>query len=296
MLKRSHYNNPVLPYLLILPQIFVTMIFFFWPAGEAVYQAFHLSDPFGGSVTFVWFENFVELFTSAEYLAAFGTTLVFSVSTALLSMSVGLFAAVLTNRLTKKWKTLSSTLMIWPYAIAPAMAGILWLFIFHPNFGAVGHFITQRLGMGWNPVLNGSHAMLMVVIAAAWKQVSYNFVFFLGGLQSVPKSVIEAASIDGASPFKRFWLIVFPLLSPTIFFLMVMNVVYAFFETFGVIHTTTEGGPGGSTSILVYKVYTDGFVGQDLGASSAQSVVLMIITIALVVFQFRYIEKKVQYG
>lgn len=294
MLKRSHFANPILPYLLIIPQMLIVIFFFFWPAGEALLQAFQISDPFGQGSQFVWFDNFKSLFQTPQYREAFAKTLVFSISTASLSLIMGLFLAALTNRILKL-KTITRTLLIWPYAVAPAMAGMLWLFIFHPTYGVVGHFLNSTLDMGWNPVLNGTHAMAMVVIAASWKQISYNFVFFLGGLQAIPRSILEAAAIDGAGPIRRFFVIVFPLLSPTIFFLIVMNLVYAFFETFGVIHATTEGGPGGATSTLVYKVYSDGFVGQDLGGSAAQSVVLMIITIVLTIVQFKFVEKKVHY-
>jgi sn-glycerol 3-phosphate transport system permease protein len=295
MLKRSYFKNPILPYLLILPQILITIVFFFYPAGKALIQAFLISDPFGGHSEFVWFENFQAIFETAEYWESMVTTLIFSFATALLALSAGLLLAVLVNRIIR-FKSYARTLLIWPYAIAPAMAGVLWLFMFHPSYGVIGYFMKETLNWDWNPILNGNHAMLLVIVAAAWKQVSYNFVFFLGGLQSIPKSVIEAATIDGAGPIRRFWVITFPLLTPTIFFLVVMNLVYAFFDTFGVIHTTTEGGPGGATNILVYKVYSDGFVGLDLGSSAAQSVVLMAITLFLTFIQFRYIEKKVQYA
>ncbi len=294
MLKRAHYKRSILPYLLVMPQIFVTIVFFFWPAAKALIGAFLLTDPFGQKSTFVWFENFKVLFSTPEYYTSLKITLFFSAMTALLSISAGLLLAVLANRLIK-FKSLVQTVLIWPYAVAPAMAGMLWLFLFHPSYGMIGFFLNEVMKLGWNPVLNNNHALLLVIIASAWKQVSYNFIFFLSGLQSIPKSVIEAAAIDGAGPSTRFWKIVFPLLSPTVFFLVVMNLVYALFDTFGVIHTTTQGGPGGATNILVYKVYADGFVGLDLGSSAAQSVILMIITIIFTVIQFKYVEKKVQY-
>ncbi len=294
MLKRSHYENPILPYLLISPQMLIVILFFLWPAGAALLQAFQISDPFGQGTAFVWFDNFKNLFETLEYRQSFLKTLVFSVSTALLSLLMGLALAALTNRILKI-KTVTRTLLIWPYAVAPAMAGMLWLFLFHPTYGVIGHFLVSN-GVDWNPVLNGTHAMVMVIIAASWKQISYNFVFFLGGLQAVPRSILEAAAIDGAGPLRRFFVIVLPLLSPTIFFLIVMNLVYAFFDTFGVIHATTEGGPGGATSTLVYKVYSDGFVGQDLGGSAAQSVILMVITVILTIVQFKVVEKKVHYN
>lgn len=293
MLKKSHYTNKYLPYLLVGPQLLITLVFFFWPAGEAVYQAFLLSDPFGAFTKFVWFENFQVLFATPEYRESFSRTFVFSISTALLSLVSGLFLATLVNRITR-FKFATRSVFIWPYAVAPAMAGVLCLFIFHSSYGAVGHLMSELFG--WNPTLNGTHAMILVIVAAAWKQIAYNFVFFLGGLQAVPKSLIEAACIDGAGPFTRFFRIVLPLLSPTLFFLLVMNFIYAFFDTFGIIHTTTHGGPGGATNILVYKVYSDGFIGLDLGSSAAQSVILMIFALLLTFVQFRYIEKKVQYG
>ncbi len=295
MLKKSHYKNPILPYLLVLPQILITILFFFWPAGEALVQAFFVSDAFGNSQVFVWFENFQILFEDSTYYESFLKTFVFSLGTAILSLSTGLVLAVLANRI-KRFKTFVRTLFIWPYAIAPAMAGVLWLFLFHPSYGVIGYFLNSVFKLGWNPTLNGNHALILVIIAASWKQVSYNFVFFLSGLQSVPHSIIEAASIDGAGPVRRFFKIVLPLITPTIFFLVVMNLVYAFFDTFGIIHTTTEGGPGGATNILVYKVYSDGFIGLDLGSSAAQSVILMILTLVFTFIQFKYVEKKVNYN
>jgi sn-glycerol 3-phosphate transport system permease protein len=294
MLKRAHYKKSYLPYLLVFPQIAVTIIFFFWPAAKALFGAFLLSDPFGQKSSFVWLDNFKVLFSTPEYFDSLKVTIIFSAMTAIIALSAGLFLAVLANRLLK-FKTTVQTMLIWPYAVAPAMAGMLWLFLFHPSYGMIGYFLNEVMKMGWNPILNSNHALLLVIVAAAWKQVSYNFIFFLSGLQSIPKSLIEAAAIDGAGPYKRFWKIVFPLLSPTLFFLMVINLVYAVFDTFGIIHTTTQGGPGGSTNILVYKVYADGFVGLDLGSSAAQSVILMIFTILLTVIQFKYVEKKVQY-
>lgn len=294
MLKRAHYKRSLLPYLLVTPQILVTIIFFFWPAAKALVGAFFISDAFGQNSSFVWFDNFKILLSSPEYWSSLKVTFFFSTMTALLSLSSGLLLAVLANRL-KSFKAAVQTLLIWPYAVAPAMAGMLWLFLFHPTYGMIGYFLNEVLKMGWNPILNNQHALLLVIVASAWKQVSYNFIFFLSGLQSIPQSLIEAAAIDGASPSKRFWKIVFPLLSPTLFFLLVINLVYAIFDTFGVIHTTSQGGPGGSTNILVYKVYADGFVGLDLGSSAAQSVILMILTIVFTIVQFRYVEKKVQY-
>ena len=252
-----------------------------------------LEDPFGLRSEFVWFENFEELFADPLYLESMGITAVSSVSTTLLALSSALLLAVMADRVIKG-ATIYKLALLWPYAVAPAVAGVLWLFMFNPSNGIIAHTL-RYMGYEWNHVLNGGEAMLLVVIAAAWKQIAYNFLFFLAGLQMIPKSLIEAAAIDGARPARRFWTIVFPLLSPTTFFLLVVNVVYAFFDTFGIIHAITSGGPAGATNILVYKVYSDGFVGLDLGGSAAQSVILMIIVIILTVAQFRFIERRVEY-
>ncbi|TKB06891.1 ABC transporter permease subunit [Desulforhopalus sp. IMCC35007] len=294
MIKRSTFKASYLPYLLILPQVIITLTFFYWPAVQGLLQSFLLSDPFGRSSKFVWFYNYIEIFTDPLYLKSILITFTFSLAVASVSIAFGLFIATMANRALKA-TALVRTLLIWPYAVAPAISGILWLFLLHPSYGIVALAIKSWFGVDWNPVLKGGDAMVMITIAAAWKQISYNFVFFMAGLQAVPKSLIEAAAIDGASPLKRFWAITFPLLSPTFFFLSVMNIIYSFFETFGVIHTVTQGGPGGSTNILVYKVYQDGFVGLNLGSSSAQSVVLMSLIVIITVLQFKYVEKKVQY-
>ena len=293
MEKRSTFNNLWLPYLLVAPQIIITFIFFIWPASQALYRSFLIEDAFGLSSEFIWLENFEELFRDSLYLESFKTTVIFSVSTTFLSLSLSLMFAVMADRVIKGEMAYKS-ILLWPYAVAPAVAGVLWMFMFNPGNGILA-LTLQSLGYEWNHVLRGGQAMVLVIIAAAWKQISYNFIFFLAGLQSIPKSMLEASAIDGAGPVKRFWTIVFPLISPTTFFLIVVNVVYAFFETFGIIHAVTQGGPYKSTEILVYKVYNDGFVGLDLGGSSAQSVILMIIVISLTVFQFRYIERRVQY-
>ena len=293
MEKRSTFNNLWLPYLLVAPQIIITFIFFIWPASQALYRSFLIEDAFGLSSEFIWLENFEELFRDSLYLESFKTTVIFSVSTTFLSLSLSLMFAVMADRVIKGEMAYKS-ILLWPYAVAPAVAGVLWMFMFNPGNGILA-LTLQYLGYEWNHVLRGGQAMVLVIIAAAWKQISYNFIFFLAGLQSIPKSMLEASAIDGAGPVKRFWTIVFPLISPTTFFLIVVNVVYAFFETFGIIHAVTQGGPYKSTEILVYKVYNDGFVGLDLGGSSAQSVILMIIVISLTVFQFRYIERRVQY-
>jgi sn-glycerol 3-phosphate transport system permease protein len=253
------------------------------------------SDPFGQRNTFIWLDNFVALFKDPLYLKSIGTTLFFSVSVAAVSISVGLFIATMANRALKA-KAVIRTMLIWPYAVAPAISGILWLFLLHPSYGVVALAIKRWFGIDWNPVLDGKDALFMVVMASAWKEISYNFVFFIAGMQAIPGSLIEAAAMDGASPFRRFWKITLPLLSPTLFFLTVMNIIYSFFETFGVIHMMTQGGPGGATNILVYKVYQDGFIGLDLGSSAAQSVVLMSLIIVITVLQFKYVERKVQYA
>lgn len=294
MQKRAYFTSKYLPYLLILPQTLVIATFFYWPAIQALYQSLTLADPFGQRNQFVWLENFVNLFKDQLYWKCIGITFSFSFATALLSISMGLLVAVMANRVLKA-KTVIRTMLIWPYAVAPAISGIVWLFLFNPSYGVIAYALTRWLGIDWNPILDGADALTLVIVASAWKQISYNFVFFIAGLQSIPKSLIEAAAIDGAGPFRRFWIITFPLLSPTMFFLLVMNVVYAFFETFGVIHTVTQGGPGGATQTMVYKVYKDGFVGLDLGSSAAQSVILMIVIIVLTLLQFKYVEKKVQY-
>ncbi len=293
MQKRVTFRNLWLPYLLLAPQVIITFIFFIWPASQALYQSVFVEDPFGLSSKFVGLENFEELFADPLYLEAMWITAVFSISTTLLALSSALLLAVMADRVIKGAMAYKGALL-WPYAVAPAVAGVLWLFMFNPSNGIIASAL-RAVAYEWNHVLNGGEAMLLVVIAASWKQIAYNFLFFLAGLQMIPKSLIEAAAIDGAGPAKRFWTIVFPLLSPTTFFLLVVNIVYAFFDTFGIIHAVTSGGPAGATNILVYKVYSDGFVGLDLGGSAAQSVVLMAIVITLTVVQFRYIERKVQY-
>ncbi len=293
MQKRVTFKNPWLPYLLLAPQVIITLIFFIWPASQALFQSLLVEDPFGLRSEFVWFQNFEELFADPIYWDSFLITALFSISTTFLALTSGLLLAVMADRVIKG-ATAYKGALLWPYAVAPAVAGVLWLFLFSPANGIIAQTL-KAMGYDWNHVLNGGEAMLLVVIAAAWKQVAYNFLFFLAGLQMIPKSLLEAAAIDGAGPGKRFWTIVFPLLSPTTFFLLVVNVVYAFFDTFGIIHAVTSGGPAGATNILVYKVYSDGFIGLDLGGSAAQSVILMAIVVALTVVQFRYLERRVQY-
>lgn len=291
--KSTVFNNRWLPYLLLLPQLVITIVFFYWPASQAIWQSFLREDAFGLVSEFVGFENYVALFAQPEYYKSMLTTAIFSTLVAGLSLSIALLFATQADK-NLKAAGAYKTLMIWPYAVAPAVAGVLWFFMFQPSLGLLARPL-RGMGIDWNPLLNANHAMILVIMASVWKQISYNFLFFLAGLQSIPKSLVEAAAIDGAGPIRRFWTIVLPLLSPTLFFLIVVNVVYAFFETFGVIHSLTRGGPAKATEILVYKVWYDGFEAQDLGGSSAQSVILMVIVIALTVVQFRYIERKVHY-
>jgi len=293
MEKRVVFQSKWLPYALVAPQIAVTLVFFFWPAAQAVYYSFLVQDPFGQSSTFVWFQNFRDLFNDSTYLESFKVTALFSVLVAGLGIAISLLLAVMAERVVRG-ALIYKTLLIWPYAVAPAVAGVLWAFLFAPSIGIVAYWL-RGMGVDWNWNVKGDQALALVVIAATWKQISYNVLFFIAGLQSIPRSLLEAAAIDGATPLRRFWSIVFPLLSPTTFFLLVINIVYAFFDTFGVIDATTQGGPAQATQILVYKVYFDGVKAADLGGSAAQSVILMIIVITLTVAQFRFVEKKVQY-
>lgn len=291
--KRTVFPGRILPYLLIAPQIVVTIVFFLWPAATAFWQSFLRQDAFGFKTSFVWFDNYRRLFADPLYLDAFGHTLIFAVLVTTLSTSIALLLAAAATRVLRSSR-LYSTLLIWPYAVAPAIAGILWWFMFNPSIGIIA-YLLRSMGVNWNHLINPNDAMALIVIAATWKQISYNFLFFLAALQSVPQSLQEAGSIDGAGPVKRFWTIVFPLISPTTFYLVVINIVYAMFDTFGIIHATTQGGPARATEILVYKVYFDGFIGLNLGSSAAQSVILMLIVVALTAIQFRFIERRVQY-
>jgi len=291
--RRAIFAGKALPYALLLPQLLVTLVFFYWPASQAVWQSFLLQDAFGLRTDFVWLENYRELLTQADYYRAMLTTAIFAIAVTLLSLAIALLLAMQADKHIKG-AAIYKTLLIWPYAVAPAIAGVLWLFMFQPSLGVLARGL-RALGIDWNPLLNGAHAMALIVMAATWKQISYNFLFFLAGLQAIPRSVIEAAAIDGARPARRFWTIIFPLLSPTAFFLLVVNIVYVFFDTFGVIDATTGGGPAKATETLVYKVFLDGRLGGDLGGSAAQSVNLMLIVVALTAMQFRYIERKVAY-
>jgi sn-glycerol 3-phosphate transport system permease protein len=293
MEKRVFFEHRLTPYLLVAAQLAITLIFFIWPAAQAFYQSTITQDAFGLSTTFVGLANFERLFSDSLYLHSIEMTLVFSALVAASSLSIALLLAAMADRVIRG-SSVYKTLLIWPYALAPAISGVLWLLLFNPTIGIIAYALRQ-VGYSWNNFLSGTDAMILIVAAATWKQVSYNFLFFLAGLQFIPRSLIEAAAIDGAGPFKRFWTIVFPLLSPTTFFLVVVNLVYAFFDTFGLVHTTTAGGPAHATEILVYKVYRDGFVGLDVGGSAAQSVVLMAIVVLLTAIQFRYVERKVVY-
>jgi sn-glycerol 3-phosphate transport system permease protein len=291
--ERSVFGGKLLPLLLVLPQLAIVLVFFYWPASQAVWQSFLVQDAFGLSTDFVWLENYKALFSDPDYYRTLGTTFLFAALVAGTSLSFALLLAVVADR-ELRGAGIYRTLLIWPYAVAPAVAGVLFGFMFQPSLGILAQGL-RGLGVDWNPLLDGNQALFMVVLASAWKQISYNFLFFLAGLQAIPHSVIEAAAIDGARPMRRFWTIVFPLLSPTTFFLLVVNTVYAFFETFGTIDTMTGGGPARATQTLVYKVYQDGKLGADLGGSAAQSVVLMAIVIGLTAFQFRYVERRVTY-
>lgn len=291
--KRVRFKSWWLPWVLLAPQVAIISIFFFWPAAQALLQSLQQQDAFGSSVEWVGLDNFQRLFADESYVASFRITAIFSVLVAGLGLALSLALAVFADRVVRG-ASIYKTLMIWPYAVAPAVAGVLWLFMFAPSIGIVSYAL-RKMGVEWNHLINSNQAMALIVFAAVWKHLSYNFLFFLAGLQSIPRSLIEAAAIDGAGPWRRFWSIVFPLLSPTTFFLLVINVVYAFFETFAIVDAATEGGPGKDTAILVYKVYYDGFKALDLGSSAAQSVVLMLIVIALTIVQFRYVERKVNY-
>jgi sn-glycerol 3-phosphate transport system permease protein len=293
MQKQATFRAPLFSLLLLMPQVAVVLMFFYWPAAQAVWQSFLLQDAFGLSTTFIWFENYADLLSQPEYFNAIVRTFIFAALIAGSSLSFALLLAVMADKPLRA-AGLYRTLLIWPYAVAPAVAGVLWIFMLHPSLGVLARYL-RALGIDWNPQLNGNHAVTLVVLAAAWKQISYNFLFFLAGLQAIPKSVLEAAAIDGAKPMRRFWTVTFPLLTPTIFFLIVVNIVYAFFDTFGIIDAMTGGGPAKATETLVYKVYLDGLLGGNLGSSAAQSVMLMAIVVALTAIQFRYVERKVTY-
>lgn len=293
MEKRVVFQNRWLPYLLVAPQLAITLIFFFLPAGQAIYQSVLMQDPFGLSTEFVGLQNFETLLSDPNYVSSFKITMVFSALVAFLGLAISLLLAVCADRVLRG-ASAYKTFLIVPYAVAPAVAGVLWMFLFNPTLGVLS-YVMRMFGIDWNYLVDADQALTLLVIAAVWKQVSYNFIFFLAGLQAIPKSLLEAAAMDGAGPFRRFWTVVFPLLSPTTFFLLVMNIVYAFFDTFAIVDATTMGGPGQDTNILVYKVFVDGFRNMDFGGSAAQSVILMVMVIILTVIQFRFIERRVNY-
>lgn len=292
MEKRVVFQSRWLPYLLVAPQLAITLIFFL-PAGQAIYQSVLMQDPFGLSTEFVGLQNFETLLSDPNYVSSFKITMVFSALVAFLGLAISLLLAVCADRVLRG-ASAYKTFLIVPYAVAPAVAGVLWMFIFNPTLGVLS-YVMRMFGIDWNYLVDADQALTLLVIAAVWKQVSYNFIFFLAGLQAIPKSLLEAAAMDGAGPFRRFWTVVFPLLSPTTFFLLVMNIVYAFFDTFAIVDATTMGGPGQDTNILVYKVFVDGFRNMDFGGSAAQSVILMVMVIILTVIQFRFIERRVNY-
>ena len=293
MRRRTIFNNKLLPYLLLAPQLAITIVFFFYPAAQAIYQSLLLEDPFGMRSEFVWFENFQIVLSNPLYYQAARVTLLFSVAVTLGAMLPALLLAVMADQVIRG-ATGYRTLLVWPYAVAPAVAAALWVFLVHPNIGHLGQGL-KALGIPWDYRLHGGQALALTIFISAWRQVSYNFLFFLAGLQAIPKTIVEAAAIDGASPTRRFWTVVFPLLSPTTFFLLVVNIIYSFFDTFGVIDAITQGGPGRATTTLMYRLYRDGWIGGDLGGSAAQSVILMTAVIALTAVQFRYIERRVHY-
>ena len=294
MSKQYEFRGKGLPYLLVLPQMVVVFVFFFWPAAQAIWQSLYIQDAFGLSLTFVGLENYGRLLEDPLYLASLLRSFLFAGLVAFTAMTVALFLALQANRRIRG-ALFYKTMMVWPYAVATLVAGVLWLFMFNPTVGVVSYFLNRLTGVRWNHLLNDRQAFTLVTLASSWKQIAYNFVFFLAGLQNVPASLVEASAIDGAGPLTRFWRIVFPLLSPTTFYLLVMNLVYAFFETFPIIHQVTQGGPNQATTMLVYKVYRDGVFNLDLGSSSAQSVMLMMIVVALTVLQFRFVERQITY-
>jgi sn-glycerol 3-phosphate transport system permease protein len=291
--KRVTFPGMVVPALLLAPQLAITFVFFVWPSIQSLRSSLFRQDAFGTSEEFVGLGNFIKLLAEPDYGHAFALTLFFAAATTVLSMGFALLFAALADSVVKG-ASIYKSLLIWPYAVAPAIAGVLWWFLFNPTIGIFSRALAA-VGIDWNHYLNSGQALTLVIIASAWKQLSYNFLFFLAGLQTIPKSLLEAASLDGADGFVRFRTIVFPLLMPTTFFLIVTNLVYAFCDTFAVIHATTGGGPGTATTTLIFKIYRDGFESLDLGSSAAQSVILMFLVGALTIIQFRYIERNIHY-
>ncbi|WP_158998715.1 ABC transporter permease subunit [Pigmentibacter ruber] len=293
MEKKVIFNSKIYPYIFLFPQIIISFLFFFWPALIAIWQSFIKEDAFGLNYKFIWFENYIDILKDSNYTNSIITTFILSFSITLLCLSLSLILASLANRI-KIGKYIYQTLIICPYAVAPAIAGVLWYFIFSPSVGFLANILNNN-GFSWDPNLKENHAIILIIVAATWKQISYNFIFYLASLQAIPKSLLEAAAIDGASPLRRFFDIIIPLISPTTFFLFIMNIIYTFFDTFGIIFTTTQGGPGYSTTNLVYKVYVDGIVNLNLGSSATQSVILMLFVTIITIFHFKFIEKKVHY-
>jgi len=294
-MKRAVFPNRLLPYLLVLPQIAVTGVFFFWPALESVRLSVFRTSPFGDKSFFVGLENFRKLLTSSEYYSSIVNSFLFAFGVTAIGLGAGLLVAALA---TQKIRGLAAyrTAVLWPYGIAPPIAGIIFLFIFHPSYGALPYWLSFVTSYEFNWLLKGWVAMALVIVATAWTHVGYNIAFFLAGLLAIPASVLEAASVDGAGAIRRFRSIIFPLLSPITFYLLVVNLIFAFFGSFGVIHAVTQGGPGRATEIMVFKVYNDGLIGLNLGSSAAQSVLLMLVVIALTAIQFRFVEKRVTYS
>ncbi len=288
--RRTFFPGRLLPLALVAPQLLLTAIFFLWPAGEAIWFSLQRQDAFGLRTEYVGLENYADLFTDPLYRDSIGRTALFCIAVAGLAMAVALTLAVFADR-EIRWRAIYRTLLVWPYAVAPAVAAVLWILLLHPQIGLVGAWLNRH-GMVWDYKLRDGQAMLMVILASAWKQVSYDFIFFMAGLQAIPRAVVEAARIDGAGAWHRFRTITLPLLMPTIFFLLVVNLVYAAFETFGSIQALTGGGPGKATETLIVKVYRDGVVNLDLGSSSAQSTVLMLAVIVLTTLQFRFVGRR----
>jgi len=292
-MKRVQFKSKFTPFLFVAPQLAIVLVFLYWPILQTFSDAFTVQDAFGFSKTFVWFDNFAFVITDPAYIRSLKFTLFYIFVITLVTGSIGLLLAVQANSVIHG-KSAYKTLLIWPYAIAPAVVGVSANYFFSERLGLLYGFFNDLWGFNW--MENVSDAYIYVIFAGCWKQISANFIFFLAGLQNIEKSVIEASSIDCKSSFRRFWTVTFPLLMPTTFFLIIINITYAFFETLGIIDTTTIGAPSGETKTLVYKAYIDGFKGLDLGSAGAQSLIMMIIVLVITIFQFRFIEGKVHYN
>ena len=293
-MKRSVFRNRALPYLLLLPQLAVTVVFFFWPAWESLRLSFFRTSAFGDRVTFVGLDNFTKLLGDPDYYQSVLNSFVFAFGVTGIGVGAGLLVAALATQKIRGL-TVYRTAVLWPYGIAAPIAGIIFLFMFHPSYGVLPYWLSFVSGYEFNWLLKGWVAMALVIVATAWTHVGYNIAFFLAGLLAIPESVLEAASVDGAGSLRRFALIVFPLLAPITFYLVVVNLIFSFFGSFGMIHAVTQGGPGGATEIMVFKVYKDGFIGLNMGSSAAQSVMLMIVVIGLTALQFRFVERRITY-